>query len=159
MGSRPDRVLDLNLHVVGLGVFNHQIVQDDIDRDHTGILLGSPALAHRFTACCTAVAYDALKATNPRDVTAVDHEYASLLRRVIPGSPQLLVYESSVNEGAVQRAIRPQAIALGVFGGIAGLAALVIAALAVTRQIRSGERTPPSSARSARLRLQPWPTC
>ena len=130
----------LVLHVVGLGTFNHQVVQDDIDRDHTGILLGSPALARRFTACCTEVPYDAIQvAGGARNAALVDGEYAALVRRVAPHNPQLLVYDSSTNETAAQRSIRPQAIALGVFGVIVGLATLLVAALAIFRQEQSGE--------------------
>jgi len=67
----------------------------------------------------------------------MDNEYAALVRRVSPGNPQLLVHNSSTNETATQRSIRPQATALGVFGVIAGLAAVLIAALAIVRQLRS----------------------
>jgi len=128
----------VELRVVGLAVFNHQVVQDDIDKDHTGILLGSPALARAFAGCCSGVPYDGIQvAGGTRDVALVDREYGALVRRVNPANPQLLVYESSVNEAATQRAIRPQAIALAVFGGIAALAALVIAGMAVARELRA----------------------
>ena len=44
----------LRLTVVGLGVLNTQIVQDDIDRDRTGFLIGTPALARKIVPCCAA---------------------------------------------------------------------------------------------------------
>ena len=55
---RPSRKLTpfyrkLDLTVVGIGVFNTQVLQDDIDSGRTGFLLGAPALAREFGSCCT----------------------------------------------------------------------------------------------------------
>jgi hypothetical protein len=47
-----------------------------------------------------------------------------------------IFYVTSVTEAKAERAIRPEAIALGVFGVIAGLAALLIAGQAIGRQLR-----------------------
>ena len=49
----------------------------------------------------------------------------------------LQVYNTAAIEAEAQGAIRPEAIALGVFGLIAGLAALIIGAQSVSRQIRT----------------------
>src|ERR1035437_4774808 len=116
----------LRLTVVGLGVLNTQIVQDDIDRDRTGFLIGTPALARMLVPCCAAYEYVGLQlAGGSSDDAAVEQEYdltPSTSRYTEsgrgPGST-LQVYVTSAIEAQAQRAIRPEAIALGVFGLIA----------------------------------------
>ena len=58
---------------------------------------------------------------------------------------------TAVEEAKAERAIEPESIALGVFGAIAALAALLIAGQLIGRQIRFGadERASPASARRA----------
>ena len=48
------------------------------------------------------------------------------------------IYISSVDEAKAERAIEPESIALGVFGLIAALAALLIAGQVIGRQLRAG---------------------
>jgi hypothetical protein len=130
--------------VVGIGVFNTQVVQDDIDRNDTGFLFGTSALAQSLQVCCQAGTYDGVQvAGGSRYDAAVEHEYAHLLStskylRVAGGSQELQVYVTSAIEAAAQSAVRPESIALGVFGVIAGLAALLIGVQAVSRQLRAG---------------------
>ena len=68
----PYRVIHATL--VGVGVFNTQVIQDDIDRGNTGFLLGTPALFRQFTACCQDGTYDGIEikgaaGTTPRSNT------------------------------------------------------------------------------------------
>jgi hypothetical protein len=52
------------------------------------------------------------------------------------------VYEfhrTSLIEARVERVVKPESIALGAFGVIAAVAALVIAGLAISRQLQAGE--------------------
>jgi hypothetical protein len=133
------------LTVVGLGVPNTQIVQDDIDRDRTGFLIGTPALARKIVPCCAAYEYVGLQLAGGSSAdSAVEQEYDNLLstsRYTLSGKGSgslLQVYVTSAIEAEAQRAIRPEAIALGVFGLIAGLAALLIAAQSISRQLREG---------------------
>jgi ABC-type antimicrobial peptide transport system permease subunit len=68
-------------------------------------------------------------------VAAVEAEATRLWHHVgAAGEPDF--YVTSVTEAKAERAIRPEAIALGVFGVIAGLAALLIAGQAIGRQFR-----------------------
>ena len=53
------------------------------------------------------------------------------------GSQQLQVYNTATIEAEAQRAIAPEAVALGVFGVIAALAAILIGIQAVSRQLRA----------------------
>jgi hypothetical protein len=133
----------LDLTVTGIGVVSTQIVQDDIDADRTGFLIGTPALDREFMPCCTGTSYIGLRiADASRYGAAVDQDYVNLATSIFgAGSTQLLqllqVYNTSAIEAEAQRAIYPEAIALGVFGLIAGLAALIIGAQSVSRQLRA----------------------
>jgi len=70
----------LKLTVVGLGVLNTQLVQDDIDRDRTGFLIGTPALARMIVPCCAAYEYVGLQlAGGINDDAAIEQEYDDLL--------------------------------------------------------------------------------
>ena len=136
----------LDLTVVGIGVFNTQVLQDDIDSTRTGLLLGAPALAREFGSCCTSDVYVGLQLTGGSDDdTTVAREYEQLENTspfYAKGGGQLLqvlqVYNTSDIEAEAQRAIRPEAIALGVFGVIAGLAALLIGVQSISRQLQAG---------------------
>jgi hypothetical protein len=139
----PSFYRKLDLTVTGIGVVSTQIVQDDIDADRTGFLVGTPALDREFVPCCTGTSYIGLQvAGGARYDAAVDQGYVNLATSIFgAGSIQLLqllqVYNTSAIEAEAQRAIYPEAIALGVFGLIAGLAALIIGAQAVSRQLRA----------------------
>jgi len=136
----------LDLTVVGVGVFNTQVLQDDIDAARTGFLLGVPALARQFQGCCASGGYVGLRLTGgSRNDTAVEREYEHLENSssfYARGGGQLLqvlqVYDTSAIEAEAQRAIRPEAIALGVFGVIAGLAALLIGTQSISRRLQAG---------------------
>jgi hypothetical protein len=136
----------LDLTVVGLAVFSTQVLQDDVDRDRTGFLLGTPALARELSFCCAQGSYIGLQLTGgSRDDVAVEREYEQLETTssfYAHGGGQLLqvlqVYDTSAIEAEAQRAIHPEAIALGVFGVIAGLAALIIGVQSISRQLQAG---------------------
>ena len=130
-----------DLTVVGIGVLNTQVLQDSVDAGRTGFLLGTPALAREFAACCASGMNVGLRLDDgSRYDTAVSQEYNHLLATssfISPGGSELYVYVTSAIEAEAQRSIRPEAIALGVFGLIAGLAALIIGAQSISRQLRA----------------------
>ena len=68
-----------------------------------------------------------------RDVPAVEQEIIHHL----PPNNIYTFHVTLVVEGQVERAIKPETIALGVFGAIAALATLLIAGQAIGRQLRS----------------------
>jgi len=131
-----------DLTVVGIGVLNTQVLQDSVDAGRTGFLIGTPALAREFAACCASGMNVGLRLDGGgRYATVVGQEYSHLLatsRYVQPGGSELYVYVTSAIEAEAQRAIRPEAIALAVFGLIAGLAALIIGTQSIGRQLRAG---------------------
>ncbi len=130
----------VELTVVGIGVFNTQVLQDGIDSGRTGFLLGTPALAREFASCCASGMTVGLRLDDgSRYDTVVGKEYQHLVATSsYIQSGELYVYITSAIEAEAQRAIRPEAIALAVFGLIAGLAALIIATQSLSRQIRAG---------------------
>ena len=135
-GGRAD------LTVVGIGVLDTQVLQDSIDAGRTGLLLGTPALAREFAACCASGMDVGLRLDGgSRYDTAVSQEYNRLLATssyISPGGSELYVYVTSAIEAEAQRSIRPEAIAPGVFGLIAGLAALIIGTQSISRQLQAG---------------------
>jgi hypothetical protein len=137
VAARPRVKLDLT--VTGIAVFNTEVLQDDINA-HFAFILGTPALARAYAGCCTSYMYDGLKlAGGSRYDAAVESEYAQLLATspLTRAAPELFVYVTAAIEVEAQRGIRPEAIALGVFGLIAGLATLIIGAQSISRQLRA----------------------
>ena len=130
--TRPP-VHRVRLTVTGVGVFTDEVVQDDIDRIYR--ILATPALTRQELDCCAAYAWVGLRLDRgDQDVAAVQREYVKLLPR---GTQQAFRVTSAV-EGQGERAIRPESVAAGVFGLIAGLAAIVLALQAVRRIIAGG---------------------
>jgi hypothetical protein len=127
--------LRVDAKVVGLVALSDTVLADDIDRYPTPVLF-TPALMRRLEACPTSCTVPGsllgLQVDRRRNVSAVERA----LTRVFPpdSTPQIML--TSIIETKAQRAIRPVSIALGVFGGIAGLAMLLIAAQAIGRQLR-----------------------
>jgi FtsX-like permease family len=137
VAARPFRTLDLT--VTGIGVFNTEVLQDDINA-HFAFILGTPALARAYAGCCTSYMYDGLTlADGSRYDSAVESEYTHLLAAspLTRENPEPVVYDAAAIEAEAQSAIHPEAIALGAFGLIAGLAALIIGAQSLSRQQRA----------------------
>ncbi len=128
--------LKLDMRLVGIVVFNNGVIEDDTDRLPTNLLF-TPALTS------TLLAHGAEQGTwygmqlthGSRDIPAVEEA----LIRLLPSGSDANFNVSSLTETKVERAVKPESIALGVFGVIAALAALAIAALAISRQLRSAD--------------------
>ena len=115
--------------LVGLVEFSSQVVDDDVDRFPTDVLM-TPALTKKLSAAANYPTY-ALRLDSDRAVPTVEREIVDALP---PGSTYSF-HLTSVVEDQVERATRPEAIALGVFGVIAALAALLIGGQAISRQL------------------------
>jgi hypothetical protein len=127
------------LTVVGIGVLGIQVVHDDIDTDRAGFLVGTPALLREFQSCCATNSYDGLQLDGgSRNDAPVLQEYEHLIDGPATSYGQLVAYQTSAIEAEAQQAIRPEAIALAVFGMIALLAALIIGTQAISRQLYVG---------------------
>jgi hypothetical protein len=131
-----------DLTVVGIGVLGTQVLQDSVDSGRTGFLIGTPALAREFASCCASGMVVGLRLDGgSRYDIAVGQAYDRLVATssyISRGGSELYVYVTSAIEAQAQRAIRPEAIALAVFGLIAGLAALLIGIQSLSRQLRAG---------------------
>jgi len=127
------------LTVVGIGVLGIQLVHDDIDSDRAGFLVGTPALLRGYESCCSTNSYDGLQLDRgSRYAAPVLRGYERLIDNPVNGHGQLVVYQTAAIEAEAQQAIRPEAIALAVFGVIALAAALIIGTQAISRQLYAG---------------------
>ena len=130
--------LRFNVKLVGIVVFNNQVVQDDIDAAY-GFVVLTPALlreATRVAPSAVSPAGNGLQLDHgARDVSTVERELVGLF-------PRGAAYEFHATGPVVtqvESAIKPESIALGAFGVIAALVALMITAQAVSRQLRSAD--------------------
>ncbi|TVZ05470.1 ABC transporter permease [Trebonia kvetii] len=118
--------------VVGAVVYSAEETQDDIDTQRDGGALFTPALTRKLIGCCadfTETAVQLRPGTKVPDVEAA-------IQGVLPAGFPIEFYDASLTVAKAQRAIAPTSIALAVFGGIAALAALIIAGQVIGRQLR-----------------------
>ena len=120
----------VNVRITGIGVANTEVVQDQIDTVPSMIL--TPALTRRLVPCCISYAWSGLTLRHgAADVPAVESGYLHLLP---PGYPYYF-HVTSVIENEAQQAVKPESIALAVFGLIAGVATGLIATQLMARLI------------------------
>ncbi len=127
--------LRVSVTVVGIVEFDNQVIQDDIDAAF-GFVVLTPALLREAIAAVPAAGAPTLYGLQldggSRAVAGVERA----LIRLIPNGAQYEFHVTAPVVAQVEDAIRPESIALGAFGAIAVLVALVIAAQAVSRQLR-----------------------
>jgi hypothetical protein len=93
----------------------------------------TPALTHKLLTCCSTDMLSALSVQGgDRNLAAVESEVRNVLPR---GLPFIYVQAKDVVATA-NNTLRPEAIALDVFGGITGVAAFLIGAQVISRRIR-----------------------
>ncbi len=127
--QKPRRAIGVKL--VGIVRFPFEIVRDDFDQGLRLVLL-TPALTRPLERCCANGVQAGVRLRDgSRDTVVVESEIKKL-----PFSS--VVQVKAVEEATAERAIAPQSVALGVFGAIAALAALLIAGQAIGRQMLAG---------------------
>jgi hypothetical protein len=125
----------VDIEVVGIVVVNSAVVQDDAERSISALVIFTPALTSWVAGCCgEGLTQFGVQLDGSSNVSTLETEIEQLL----PAGSGFYVKVTSVIEAEAQRAIQPESIALGVFGGIAALAALLIAGQAIGRQLRLG---------------------
>src|ERR1019366_3695401 len=127
-------VVTVDAKLVGLVTLSEGVVQDEVDRFPTFALF-TPALTKRLIDSDTAAFvfdYGLQLVHGGRDVPTVEREIAA----VLPPGSDIQPHVTTETAARADRAIRPDSIALGVFGLIAALAALAIAGQAISRQLR-----------------------
>ena len=124
-----------DLKLVGIVVANNAVVQDDIDR--SPLILLTPAFTQRLaqcpSSCLAGYSVAGLQLSHgAHDVTAVEAD----IQRVLPNGFRTTFATPARTEAQAARAIKPEAIALGVFAAIVALATLLIACQVIGRQLR-----------------------
>ena len=133
-GGHVTPTVRIDARLVGIVQFSDSVVQDEIDRYPTFALF-TPALTHVLIARGTTFAsyYGIQTVRGSRDVATVEQAFS----KAIPSDVDYQVHVASLVATRTDAAIKPESIALGVFGLIASLAALAIGVQAVARQLRA----------------------
>lgn len=127
----------VTLKLVGIIETSDQVVQDDDAALSSQSAILTPALTRQLLGCCAGYTYASLRLQN-----GPEHETTVLagVRRLAPDVAQLL---GSRTNGPViakaERAIRPEAIAFGLFGLLAAFAGLLIGRQAAVRLVRRND--------------------
>jgi hypothetical protein len=123
----------LQMRLTGTVVFNNGVVLDEVDRIPAFVLF-TPALTRPLSTGMRYAQYGLRLSAGAQGVPGVEREIVAAL----PPSTTYSFHVTSVVEGQVDRTVRPDAIALAVFGVITLLAALLIAVQVIARQLQSG---------------------
>ena len=126
--------LRLDMELAGTVVFNNEVVLDEVDR-FPAFALFTPALTGPFSAGMQYAVYGLKLSAGARGIPAVEREIIEAL----PRGTTYRFHVTSVVEGQVDRTVKPDAIALAVFGVIALLAALLIAMQMIARQLSGAD--------------------
>lgn len=130
------RTQQIKMRLVGVGAIDlNDLFQDQGGASSGGIELFTPAFTDKILACCSNDMLSGITlqgGLQSRYYGVVESD----LRKVLPkGVPFTYVQATDVLARA-ERTLKPESIALGIFGGIAGLAALLIAGQVIGRRIR-----------------------
>jgi hypothetical protein len=123
--------LHFSERLTGIVQFNTALVTDETNR-YPAPLLFTPALTKPLTAGPQFAEYD-LALRSPSDVSTVEREIIQVLPKT-----SYSFHVTSVAEGQVDRTVRPLSFALGAFGLIALLVALMVSTLVIARHLESG---------------------
>jgi hypothetical protein len=123
--------------LVGIAVESQAVIEDQVDAPgNADLVLFTPKLIGPLLNCCTYYTGASVDvAGGSRNVPVVAREVDGALP---PGFSPFAVTPTTAIEAKAERAIKPESIALGVFGGIAALAVLLIAGQLIGRQLRFG---------------------
>ena len=124
----------LEMTLTGTVVFNDEVVLDEVDRFPAPVLF-TPALIRPLSVPSVSVRYGLKLRAGARGVPAMEREIIGAL----PKGTTYGFHVTSVVKGQVDRTVKPEAIALAVFGVIAMLAALLISAQVIARQLQAGD--------------------
>jgi ABC-type antimicrobial peptide transport system permease subunit len=136
INAKVPRNQQIKMKLVGVGAVDADaLFQDQDSADSSQIEFFTPAFTRRLLECCSNDMLSAITVQGGYQSPYLP-EVESELRAVLPkGVPFTYVQATDVLARA-ERTLKPESIALGVFGGIAGLAALLIAGQVIGRRIR-----------------------
>ncbi|HEX2786078.1 MAG TPA: hypothetical protein VHN36_21070, partial [Ilumatobacteraceae bacterium] len=118
--------LRVDAKLVGIMVVNNQVVQDDVDRYPASVLF-TPALAHATADEALNTIFGLQLNHGAEDVAATEQAFIDAL----PGPANYDFHVTSRIESQVERTVKPEAVALGLFGAIAAVVALLVAGQAI----------------------------
>jgi hypothetical protein len=124
--------LRVEAKLVGIIVVNNQVVQDDVDHFPATVLF-TPALAR-------AAASDALNTIFGLQLDHGASDVADTQQAFIDALPGPVNYDFHVTariESQVERTLKPEAVALALFGAIAAIVAMFVATQAIARRLQS----------------------
>jgi hypothetical protein len=128
----PDQRASLKLVGIGNGQAT-TLFQDQDSASQGTIMLFTPTLTNKLLECCS---NDMLSALTLRGgnhyLPVVEQE----VQHALPAGLPFVYVESQQILATADATLRPETIALGVFGGIAGLATLLICGQVISRSIR-----------------------
>jgi hypothetical protein len=130
-------LLLIHARLVGIGELNTQVVQDGVDRVY-GFVFVTPALmqeTRRLLPGLSAIGYGIQLTPGHHNIGKIESE---LVHLVPPGETSAFHVTSQI-ESQVELAIKPESVALGAFGLIAALAALVLSLQAISRLLRDDD--------------------
>ena len=124
----------VTLKIVGIvGGQATTLFQDQDNANGQSIMLFAPALTNKLLACCSNDMVSALTLQGgDRHLAAVE----AAVKRALPKGLPFVYQESQSIITTANATLRPETIALNVFGGITGIAALLIAGQVISRRIR-----------------------
>jgi hypothetical protein len=130
------RTQQMKVKLVGVGAIDlNGLFQDQGGASSGGVELFTPAFTHKLLTCCSNDMLSGITlqgGLRSRYYGGVESELRNLLPK---GVPFTYVQATDVLARA-ERTLKPESIALGVFGGIAGLAALLIGGQVIGRRVR-----------------------
>ena len=120
--------------VVGIVTTSNNLIVDDTDRSPT--IYATPAFTRPLLKCCVDPTISSLQIVGgAKNIPRVESEISRILP---PHFPRLFTETASRSTATAQRVIGPDALALGIFGFIVALVALLIAGQLISRQLRLG---------------------
>ncbi len=109
------------------------LFQDQNNANGQSIMLFTPALTNKLLACCSNDMVSALTLQGgERHLSTVE----AAVKRALPKGLPFVYQESQDIIATANATLRPETIALNVFGGIMGVAALLIAGQVISRRVR-----------------------
>ena len=127
-------VLKVRATLVSTGAIQpSDLLQDQVDLGNASVILFTPALTHRLLTCCINTSLSALQLVGgSTHQNQVENEIAKVMPQGLPFE----FTEVSAIDAKAEQTMRPESIALGVFGLIAALAMLVITGQVISRRLR-----------------------
>jgi hypothetical protein len=130
---RVPPALRIDMTLTGIVEFNNQVIEDDTDRLPTNVVY-TPAFTRLVADSATEGTWYGIQLVHgDQDIASAEQALLDVLPRGAAGNFSV----TAVTEAKVERAVKPESIALAMFGLIAAAAALGIALSVIARQLRS----------------------